>query len=122
MVLVYEAIHAALLPLRLHDLPDIVGVFVEHIGHRNEKKRPKQTEVFRAQLQPLPSATTPDFSRNRSGVMPRNATGTVAIPSVTMKLMVTPSGCRLIDPPSTIPPSRTARPSGKPAFFTSPGA
>ena len=33
---------------------NLVGVFVEHIGHRNEKKRPKQTELFRTQLQPLP--------------------------------------------------------------------
>jgi hypothetical protein len=60
MVLVYQAIHAALLPLRLHDLPNVIDVFVEHIGHRNEKKRPKQTELFRAQLQPPPSVSEPD--------------------------------------------------------------
>lgn len=73
MVLVYEAIHAALLPARLHDLPDIVGAFVEHIGHRNEKKRPKQTEIFRAQLQPLPSATKPNTSARMPARAPREA-------------------------------------------------
>jgi hypothetical protein len=55
MDLVYQAIHAALLPVRLHDLPKFIGLFVEHVGHRQEKKRPKQTEVFREQLQALPS-------------------------------------------------------------------
>jgi hypothetical protein len=47
MVLVYQAIHAALLPVRLHDLPNLVGPFLDHIGHRNETKRPKQIELFR---------------------------------------------------------------------------
>jgi hypothetical protein len=55
--------------VRLRDLPNLVGVFVEHIGHRNEKTRPKQTALFRAQLQPLPSATKP----NASARMPARA-------------------------------------------------
>jgi hypothetical protein len=46
MVLVYEAIHAALLPIALYDLPDALPVFLEHIGRRNEQTRPKQTELF----------------------------------------------------------------------------
>ena len=60
MVLVYQAIHDALLPLRLHNLPNVIDVFVEDIGRRNEKKRPKQTDLFRAQLRSMPSATGPD--------------------------------------------------------------
>lgn len=51
MTLVYQAIHAALLPVRLHEVPRFIGEFLDHIGHRNEKRRPKQTEVFRANLQ-----------------------------------------------------------------------
>ncbi len=46
MVLVYEALHAALLPLALTDLPSVLDVFLEHIRRRNEKKRPKQTELL----------------------------------------------------------------------------
>jgi hypothetical protein len=46
MVLVYQAIHAALLPLALPDIPQFLDVFVDHIGRRNERKRPKQTELF----------------------------------------------------------------------------
>ena len=46
MVLVYQAIHAALLPLRRLTCPTSLDVFLEHIGHRNEKTRPKQTELF----------------------------------------------------------------------------
>ncbi len=69
MVLVYQAIHAALLPVRLHELPNLIGTFVEHIGHRHETKRPKQTELFRAQLQPMRSATKP----NASARMPARA-------------------------------------------------
>jgi len=57
MTLVYQAIHAALLPVRLYELPPFLGVFLEHIGRRNEKWRPKQTELFRAQCRPKPSAT-----------------------------------------------------------------
>ena len=60
MDLVYQTIHAALLPVRLHDLPKFIGVFLEHIGRRNEKKRPKQTEIFRASLQLSVAATGPD--------------------------------------------------------------
>jgi hypothetical protein len=56
MDLIYQAIHAALLPVRLHELPRFVDVFLEHIGRRNEKKRPKQTERFLGQLDPTPSA------------------------------------------------------------------
>lgn len=52
MTLIYQAIHAALLPVRLHDMPPFLDVFLEHIGHRKEKKRRKQIELFRAQLRP----------------------------------------------------------------------
>jgi len=55
MVLVYEAIHAALLPLALPDLPGVIDVFLEHIGRRNEKKRPKQTELLLKEVQPEPA-------------------------------------------------------------------
>ncbi len=37
MVLVYEAIHAALLPIALPDLPYVLDAFLEHIGRKNEK-------------------------------------------------------------------------------------
>ncbi len=56
MVLVYEAIHAALLPVTLSDLPNLLRAFVEHVARRNERRRPKQTETFRARLQALPIA------------------------------------------------------------------
>jgi hypothetical protein len=55
MVLVYEAIHAALLPLALPDLPHVLHAFLEHIGRRNGKKRPKQTELFLREVQPEPA-------------------------------------------------------------------
>ena len=46
----------------------------------------------RAVRRELPSATTPDPSTNRPGAIPRNCTGTCALPSVTRKSIVTPSG------------------------------
>ena len=52
MDLVYQAIRAALLPVRMRDLPRFLDVFLMHVGRRNEKKRPKQIERFVAQLQP----------------------------------------------------------------------
>jgi len=55
MVLVYQAIHAALLPISLPDLPGLLDVFLEHIGRRNETKRPKQTELFLKEVQPEPA-------------------------------------------------------------------
>ena len=58
-----------------------------------------------------PSATAPLPSRNRSGAMPRKITGVAALPSVTMKRIVTPSGSCWIEPFSTIPPSAHASPS-----------
>ena len=60
MTLVYQALHAALLPARLHELPPFLDVFLAHIGRRNEKRRPKQTEIFQAQLRPQSSAPRPD--------------------------------------------------------------
>ena len=54
--------------------------------------------------------------------MPAKVTGVVARPSVTTKRTVTPSGARATEPAATIPPSRTARPSGTPSRFTSDGA
>jgi hypothetical protein len=52
MVLVYETIHAALLPISLPNLPGALDVFLEHIARRNESKRPKQTERFLKEVQP----------------------------------------------------------------------
>ena len=52
MVLVYQAIHAALLPLAPPDLPQMLDAFLEHIGRRNEKTRPKQIELFRKAAHP----------------------------------------------------------------------
>jgi hypothetical protein len=52
MVMVYEAIHAALLPVALPDLPYTLDAFLEHIERCNEKKRPKQTELFWKGVQP----------------------------------------------------------------------
>ena len=62
MTLVYQTIHAALLPVRLHDVPKFIGAFLDHLGHRNERKRPKQTALFRAKLQAAPAPTSPDAS------------------------------------------------------------
>ena len=55
MTLVYQAIHAALLPILLPDLPGVLDVYLDHIGRRNEKKRPKQTELFLKEVQPEPA-------------------------------------------------------------------
>jgi hypothetical protein len=55
MVLVYEAIHAALLPVALPDLPYALPAFLDHIGRRNEHTRPKQTELFLKEVQPKPA-------------------------------------------------------------------
>jgi hypothetical protein len=52
MFLVYEALHAALLPLALPDLPDALPVFLEHLGRPNERTRPKQTELFLKEVRP----------------------------------------------------------------------
>ena len=46
MTVVYEAIHAALLPIALPELPYILDAFLEHVGRRKEKNRPKHTELF----------------------------------------------------------------------------
>jgi hypothetical protein len=54
MVLVYEALHAALLPVALPDLPGVLDVFVEHIGRRNEKRRPKQIARFLEEVRSEP--------------------------------------------------------------------
>jgi hypothetical protein len=50
--LLYFAIHAAVLPVQLHDVPQFLDIFLGHIARRNEKKRPKQTEIFLGQLDP----------------------------------------------------------------------
>lgn len=50
--LLYFAIHAAVLPVQLHDVPQFLDVFLAHIARRNEKKRPKHTETFLRQLDP----------------------------------------------------------------------
>jgi hypothetical protein len=65
MTLVYQAFHAALLPVRLHEVPRFIGGFLDHIGHRNEKRRPKQTEHFRANLQP--TLSNPEGARPATG-------------------------------------------------------
>jgi hypothetical protein len=69
MTLVYQAIHAALLPITLHELPHVLDVFLEHIERRNEKTRPKQTELFLKQLQPLTSVV--EEGRTSSSVQAR---------------------------------------------------
>ena len=58
-VLAYQAIHSALLPVRLHELPRFVDVFLEHVGRRNEHKRQKQTEYFFKQCEPSPHPPAP---------------------------------------------------------------
>lgn len=55
MTLVYQAIHAALVPIALHELPGALDAFLEHIGRRNEKTRPKQTSLLQPLLEPRPS-------------------------------------------------------------------
>jgi hypothetical protein len=55
MALVYQAIHAALLPLALPDIPHVLEVFVDPIGRRNERKRPKQTELFLKEVRSEPA-------------------------------------------------------------------
>ncbi len=60
MDLVHQAIRVATLPVRLHELPQSVDVFVEHAGRRNEKKRSKQTELFLQVLDPALSADAQD--------------------------------------------------------------
>ena len=52
--LVYEAIRAALSFVRLHEIPAVLGAFVEHLGRANEKTRPKQIELFQNELRPGP--------------------------------------------------------------------
>lgn len=73
MDLVYQAIHAALLPVRLPDLPLFLDVFLEHMERRNEKKRPKQTEFFLGQLSSLLSAAGPVPSNDRRRAPPHAA-------------------------------------------------
>jgi hypothetical protein len=73
MDLVYQAIHAALLPVRLPDLPLFLDVFLEHIGRRNEKKRPKQTEFFFGQLSSLLSAAGAGATNDQSRAPPQAA-------------------------------------------------
>jgi hypothetical protein len=55
MVLVYQALHAALLPIALPDLPRLLDGFLDHLGRRNEKTRPKQTELFLKEVRPEPA-------------------------------------------------------------------
>ena len=55
MVLVYDALHAALLPIALPELPYVLDAFLKHIRRRNEKNRPKQTEIFWKEVQSEPA-------------------------------------------------------------------
>ncbi len=57
--LVTQIIRAALRPVRVRELPRFIDVFLQHVGRRNEKKRPKQIELFQAQLRPLPGSIGP---------------------------------------------------------------
>jgi hypothetical protein len=38
----------------LHEIPEILGAFLEHIRRANEKTRPKQIERFQGELRPGP--------------------------------------------------------------------
>ena len=71
MVVVYQLIHAALVPMRLRDLPRFIDVFLEHVGRRNEKKRPKQTERFLPQLDPRPPPPPPSQDAPFASPSPR---------------------------------------------------
>jgi len=52
--LVYEAIRAALCFVRLHEIPQILRGFMDHVRRANEKTRPKQIELFQSELRPGP--------------------------------------------------------------------
>lgn len=53
--LVYAAIHAALFPIRLRDLPEVISAFLEHLARENGKKRPKQISQFLDQIEAGPA-------------------------------------------------------------------
>jgi hypothetical protein len=55
MSLVYAALHAALFPIRLRDVPEVMSAFLEHLARENGKKRPKQIAQFLEQIEAGPS-------------------------------------------------------------------
>jgi hypothetical protein len=54
MVLVYQTIRAALLPLSPRDLPRVLNAYLQHLARSNQKSRPKQIELFLQKLRSQP--------------------------------------------------------------------
>jgi len=50
MVLVWQAVCAALIPIRLHQIPDALEGYLEHLNRSNKHSREKQIPVFVVQL------------------------------------------------------------------------
>lgn len=59
MTLTHQAICAALFPIALRDLPSAMATFLNHIGRRNERKRPKQIEAFLQETGPPAGPVAP---------------------------------------------------------------
>lgn len=54
MTLLYEAIRAALVFVRLHEIPRALEAFLDHLDRPNEMSRPKQIELFQRRLRSEP--------------------------------------------------------------------
>lgn len=54
MVLVYQTLRAALLPVSPRDLPYVLGAYLQHLARPNQKSRPKQIELFLQKVRPMP--------------------------------------------------------------------
>jgi hypothetical protein len=50
MVLVWQAVCAALIPIRLHQIPDALDGYLEHLERSNKHSRERQISAFVEQL------------------------------------------------------------------------
>jgi hypothetical protein len=51
MVLVWQAVCAALIPIRLHQIPDALDGYLEHLERSNKHSRERQIPAFVKQLE-----------------------------------------------------------------------
>lgn len=57
--LIYTAIRAALLFVPLHEIPEGLEAFLEHLDRSHEKIRPKQIDLFQKELRLAPARGPP---------------------------------------------------------------
>jgi hypothetical protein len=96
MTLVYEAIRAALLFVPLHEIPQALAAFLEHLARSNEKTRPKQIELFQRELLPArESAESPSRTSSPAAVRTPSAPPHVPAPGRPLGMRVASEAWRV---------------------------